>query len=90
MVVVGEKLGMDLWSGQLVCYGLGREPFFSGAVDPFNSVDNFMIGYHIRGLPTGSVRVAYIDWRGKHTCYVYQVSSAWCTLIRITATLIYE
>jgi hypothetical protein len=40
MAVVGEKLGMDPRIGQPVCCGLGREPFFSGAVDLFNSVDN--------------------------------------------------
>jgi hypothetical protein len=32
MVVLGEKLGTDPRIGQLSYYGLGREPFISGAV----------------------------------------------------------
>jgi hypothetical protein len=39
-VVVGEKLCMDPQIGQPVCCGLCREPFFSGAVDLFKSVDD--------------------------------------------------
>jgi hypothetical protein len=30
-------------------------------VDPFNSVDDFMKVYHIRGMPARSIRVAYVD-----------------------------
>jgi hypothetical protein len=44
LVVVGEKLGMDLrirWSSS---YGLCREPFFSGVVDMYKSVDDFVKG----------------------------------------------
>jgi hypothetical protein len=44
MVVLGEKLGMDLWIGQLACCGLGQEPFFSGAVALFIAVDDFAKG----------------------------------------------
>jgi hypothetical protein len=55
-----------------------------------NSVDEFVKGYHVRGLPVGSVRVTYVDLCEKHMCRVYQVSPAWCTSIRIAATLIYE
>jgi hypothetical protein len=47
MAVMGEKLGMEPRISQLVCCGLGREPFFYGAVDPFNSVDDFMKGCHV-------------------------------------------
>jgi hypothetical protein len=32
LVGSGEKLGTDPWIGQPVCYGLCREPLFSGAV----------------------------------------------------------
>jgi hypothetical protein len=55
MAVVGEKLGMDPQIGQPVCGELGSEPFFSGAVDPFNVVNDFVKGYHIRGLPIGNI-----------------------------------
>jgi hypothetical protein len=40
LAVVGEKLGTDPWIGQLACCGLCREPFFSGVVDLFKSVDD--------------------------------------------------
>jgi hypothetical protein len=40
MTVVGEKLGTDPRIGQSACYGLGWEPFFSGAVDLLNSIDD--------------------------------------------------
>jgi hypothetical protein len=30
-------------------------------------------GCHVRGPPAGSVRRAYVDWRGKHTWHVHRV-----------------
>jgi hypothetical protein len=87
---MGEKLGTDLRIGQPACCELCREPFFSGTVDPFKSVDDCVKGCHIRGLPAGSVRRAHVDWRGKRTCRVGWVSPAGCTSIRIAATLGYE
>jgi hypothetical protein len=56
-----EKLGGNLRIGQLACHGLGQEPFFSGVVALSNDVDDTMKGYHVQGLPTGSVRVEYVD-----------------------------
>jgi hypothetical protein len=41
MVVLGEKLGTNPWIGLPSCYGLGREPFFSGVVALLNSVDDY-------------------------------------------------
>jgi hypothetical protein len=41
LVVMGEKLGMDPRTSQPVCYGLDREPFFSGAVNLFKFVDDY-------------------------------------------------
>jgi hypothetical protein len=70
---VGETLGMDPQIDQSVCCGLCREPFFSGAVDLFKSVDNCVKGCHVRGPPIGSVHRAYVESRGKHTCYVGRV-----------------
>jgi hypothetical protein len=40
MAIVGERVGMDSRIGQPACCGSGKEPFFSGAVDPFNAVDD--------------------------------------------------
>jgi hypothetical protein len=44
MVVLGEKLGTGPWIDQLSCCGLGREPFFSGAVAMFIAADDFTKG----------------------------------------------
>jgi hypothetical protein len=42
MTVLGEKLDSDLRIGQLSCCGLGRGPFFSGAVTLLNFVDSYV------------------------------------------------
>jgi hypothetical protein len=42
------------------------------------------------GTVAGSVQVAYVDYREKRMCHVYQVSPAGYTSIRISATLGYE
>jgi hypothetical protein len=55
MVVMGEKLGMDSRIGQSACYRLGLEPFFLGAMALSNAVVDYVKGYNIHGLPTGSV-----------------------------------
>jgi hypothetical protein len=47
MTVMGEKLDTDSWNGQSSCRGLGREPFFSGAVDLFKSVDDYAKGCYV-------------------------------------------
>jgi hypothetical protein len=41
---LGEKLGTDTQIGRPSCCGLGREPFFSGAVTLFNYVDDYAKG----------------------------------------------
>jgi hypothetical protein len=53
--------------------GLCREPFFSVAVGFVQCCWWLVKGCHVRGLPTGSVCGAYVDWRGKRKCHVYQV-----------------
>jgi hypothetical protein len=63
---------VDLWIGQLVCWGLCREPFFSGAVWSVQRCWWLAKGCHIRKLPVESVRVAYMDWRWKQICHVYR------------------
>jgi hypothetical protein len=47
LAVLGEKLGTDPRTGQPSCCGLGQEPFFSGAVDLFKSVDNYVKGCYV-------------------------------------------
>jgi hypothetical protein len=44
LAVVGEKLGMDPWIKRSSSCGLCRDPFFSGAVDLYKSVDDFTKG----------------------------------------------
>jgi hypothetical protein len=65
-------------------------PFFLRVVTLSNTIDDFVKGCHIRRLHAESVRAMYVNWCGKHTCHVYQVSRAGCTSIRITVTLGYE
>jgi hypothetical protein len=68
----GEKQGKTAellnWAGGSVG-SIG----FSGADDLSNLVDDYVKCCHVRGLPTGSVCMAYVDWRGKHTCRVDRV-----------------
>jgi hypothetical protein len=47
MVGSGEKLGTDPRIDRLACWGLYREPFFSGAVALLNSVDDSVKGCYM-------------------------------------------
>jgi hypothetical protein len=73
LVGLGEKLCIDLRISQLACYGLCREPLFSGPVGSVQICRWLVKGYHVWGLPAGSIRRAYLDWHGKHMCRVGQV-----------------
>jgi hypothetical protein len=86
----GEKLGTDPRIGQPACYGLCREPFFSGAVGSVQICQHLAKVCHIRGPPAGSV--CWRTWTGVGSvCVVLvRVSPKGCTSIRITATLRYE
>jgi hypothetical protein len=44
LAIMGEKMGIDPRTGQSACYGLGQEPFLSGAVDLFKFVDDYAMG----------------------------------------------
>jgi hypothetical protein len=68
-----EKLDMDPRIGQPACCGLCREPFFSRAVGSIEICQHLVKGCHVRGPPIGSVRRAYMDWRGKRTCHIGRV-----------------
>jgi hypothetical protein len=68
----------------------GVGSIFSGAVHPSNSIGSASKVAMYGGLPARSVRVAYVDWRGKHMCRIYQVSPIGCTSIRFVTTLGYE
>jgi hypothetical protein len=68
-----EKLGTDPRIGQLACCGLCQEPFFSGAVALSITIEDFAKGCHVRGLPTGNIHRAYMDWRGKRTWRVGRI-----------------
>jgi hypothetical protein len=64
--------------------------FFLREVALSNAVDDSAKGCHIWGVPTGSIRVAYMNRLRKHMCFVYQVSPVGCTSFQIAVTLRYE
>jgi hypothetical protein len=66
-------IGMDPQIGQSACCGLCWEPFFLGAVALLHSVGDCAKGCHVCGLPAGSIRGAYVDWRGRLMCHVDRV-----------------
>jgi hypothetical protein len=41
-----EKLGTNLWTSQPASCGLGREPFFLGAVELFKSINDYVKGWY--------------------------------------------
>jgi hypothetical protein len=49
------------------------EALFSGAVVSLQPCRQLIKGCHIRGPPAGSVRWAYVDWRGKRMCHIGRV-----------------
>jgi hypothetical protein len=63
----------DQWICQPVCWGLCWETFFSGVVGSIQHCWWLAKGCHVCVLPTGTVRVAYVDWHGKCTCHVYWI-----------------
>jgi hypothetical protein len=67
---VGTYRSVSQHAGDVV-----ESPFFSGVVTLSNAINDSTKSYHIWGLPAESVQVAYVDWREKCTCHVYQVSS---------------
>jgi hypothetical protein len=82
---VGTHRSVSQRAGDVV-----RSPFFSRAVALSNVVDDYVKGYHIRGLSARSIHMVYVDWHGKRTYRVYQVSPVWYISIRIIVTLGYE
>jgi hypothetical protein len=66
-----------------------ESPFFSEAVGSVQLRWVSVKGYHIWGLPVGSVRVTYVDWCGKRT-WRDKLSLVGCILIQIIAILEYE
>jgi hypothetical protein len=90
MVIVGAKLGTDPWINQPLCYELCREPFFSGAVNLFKSVDDYMKGCYMWTAWDTYGRGPYVDREWKACGVLVGFSLAWCTSIRITVTLGYE
>jgi hypothetical protein len=62
LAVLGEKLGTDSRTGQLACCGLCQEPFFSGAMDLFKSIDDYVKGcYALTAWDTFGL-TPYADW----------------------------
>jgi hypothetical protein len=75
---LGEKLGTDPRIGQLACYALCREPFFLRSSGIYPNLSALRKRLPRTGTAAGSVRRAYVDWSGKHTCQVGGFSPAGC------------
>jgi hypothetical protein len=90
LAIVGEKLGTDPRIERPSCCGLCREPFFSGAVDLFKSVDDCMKGCYMWTAWDTYGRGPYVDWAWKACVVLVGVFPAGCTSIWITTTLRYE
>jgi hypothetical protein len=88
--IVGEKLGTDPRIGQSVRCGLCREPFFSGIVDLFKSIDDCAKGCYMWTMWDTYGLGPYVDWAWIACDVLVGFSPAGCTLIRIAATLGYE
>jgi hypothetical protein len=74
MVVLGEKLRRVLWATESG-WEVESGTLFLGISESVQLCWVSVKGCHVRGPPAGSVHVAYVDWRGKHTFYVDQVFS---------------
>jgi hypothetical protein len=61
MVGGGEKLGGHPRIGQPTCWGLGREPYFSGGMTLSNAVDNYAKGCHTWTVRDTYGQVPYAD-----------------------------
>jgi hypothetical protein len=72
MAVLGEKLR---WVPQTTQPGWEVElgALFLGSSESVQLCWVSVKGCHVRGLPVGSVRQTYVDWRGKHACRVGRV-----------------
>jgi hypothetical protein len=90
MTIMGGKLGGGPTDRSPDVLWIRTGALFSVAVALLNSIDDYSIGCHIRGLPVGSIRVAYVEWHRKCTCHVHEISRIGSILIRITMTLGYE
>jgi hypothetical protein len=70
---LGRETGygpMDRSAGVL---GIVSGALFLGSSDSVQPCRWLVEGCHVRGPPVGSVRWAYVDWRGKRTCRVGRV-----------------
>jgi hypothetical protein len=65
---VGTRRSVSRRTGDVV-----GDPFFSGEVGSIQLCGVSVKGSHVRGLPVGSVRQAYMYRHGKRTCCVDRV-----------------
>jgi hypothetical protein len=90
LAIVGEKLGTDLRIRRSSSCELCQEPFFSGVVDLYKSVDDFTkVCYTLTVWDTYCLG-PYADWVWDACDVSVGLSPTVCTLIRITVTLKYE
>jgi hypothetical protein len=90
LAIVGEKLVTDPRIGWPSCCELCREPFFSGVVDLFKSIDECMKGCYMWIAWDTYGHRPYTDWAWKTCGVLVGFFPVGCTSIRITVTLGYE
>jgi hypothetical protein len=83
MVVMREKLGEEPHIGHPACCGLRCEPFFSGAMDLLNSVDDYVKGCHVQ-----LVMIVYMSCGSDFSCRMYIDSNRCDSWIRVTACFV--
>jgi hypothetical protein len=66
MAVLGEKLRRVPWTTQS-CWEVESRALFLRSSESVQLCWVSVKGCHVRGLPAGSVRRTYVDWRGKRT-----------------------
>jgi hypothetical protein len=87
LVGLGEKLGIDLWIGRPACWGLCREPFFSGAVGSVQIYRWLAKGCYALSTWDTYGLGPYAEWAWDACGMLVGFSPSRCTSIRIAMTL---
>jgi hypothetical protein len=90
MVGFKEKLGTDLRISQPTCWGLCREPLFSGVVGSVQIYRWLTKGCHVLTMWDMYDLGPYTDWVCNACGVLVGFCPTGCTWIQITATLRYE
>jgi hypothetical protein len=70
---LGRETGFGPTDRSAGVLGIVSGALFLGSSDSVQLYRWLVEGCHVRGPPTGSVRRAYMDWRGKRMCRVGRI-----------------